>query len=521
MQAKRIRSTPSQPLENLESRRLMSAASSPVEVAGGLVAGVVGPYEFAAAAPADPRFAVKINFQSESSPTVPAGYRADIGRTYGRRKNGLTYGWHGSNEFNAIDRNSPNSPDARFDDFNQFVGPQAWWSIAVPNGRYRVHLMTGDPDDLNSYQKLNVEGRRIVDGAPSADQPFIEGTVEVIVSDGKIDITGAAGGLNNKVSYIEIAQIDTLQVNWSDAEVPARISRVEPGSIQIGNKLYVFGGYRKGDLSVTRSVDVLDFETMAWTQLAPIPKGAAESHAGIATDGTYIYWAGGQLGGEENLANLQATTAVWRYEIATNIWSRYIDLPDVRYAPAMVYLDGILYVSGGDDASRTDPTTTHWALDTRSASPAWANRAPLPKAGDHKGSAVVNGQIYAIGGEHGHGTTYVQHDEVFAYDPATDTWTQKASMPWGSSHFEGATLVIGTKILVMGGRVDFPYERTARVRVYDTVTDAWTSLNPLPFDRLGGTAGIFNGRVYFTNGYSSVQGIAGEAFWGDLIGFGV
>jgi N-acetylneuraminic acid mutarotase len=488
-------------LESLERRQFLST-TTPADVAA-------------------PLFAVNIDFIPETATTVSPNHRADIGRKYGIRSNGLKYGWHTDNEGNAKDRNSPNAPDERYDTFNEFVGPGSWWAIAVPDGRYRVRVVMGDPADTNTYQRMNVETVLAVDGHPTVEQPFVEGTVEVNVTDGSIAIYGAVGGQDNRIAFVEIQQVETLGVTWVDApELPARNSRVEPGVVQVGNKLYVFGGYHRGNNAVTRSTDVLDFETGLWSQLAPIPGGAAQSHAGIATDGTWIYWAGGQLGGGLDLDAIEGTNAVWRYHIPTNTWHRYVSLPEIRYAPALAIYNGVLYLSGGDDESRTDATGTHWASNTRSRNPSWIDRAALPRVSDHSGVAVVGDLIYHIGGEDGHGTTYEQHAEVYAYSPHTDTWTRRANMPTPSSHFEGGTLVIGDKILVMGGRTDLPDFTTAQVRVYDTELNQWSVLDPLPFDRLGGVAGLYNGRVYFTNGYSRVQGLAAEAFWGTLSGFG-
>jgi N-acetylneuraminic acid mutarotase len=290
--------------------------------------------------------------------------------------------------------------------------------------------------------------------------------------------------------------------------------------VQLGNKLYEFGGYNKGNNQVTRETSVLDFETGQWTLLAPIPPGAAQSHAGVATDGTYIYWAGGQFGGSEDITQLIATENVWRYEIATNTWSRYVNLPRPILAAGMTIFNGVLYLVGGvEHPELAQATTDHFALNTRSRNPSWIDRAPLPRATDHAGVIEVDGTIYAIGGEHGHGTTYTQHADVYAYNPWEDTWTRKADMPVASSHFDGSSIVIGKRILVAGGRTDLPDFTTAQVRVYDTELDQWTVLNPLPFDRLGGFVGIFNDRIFFTNGYSRVQGLAAESFWGDLEGF--
>jgi N-acetylneuraminic acid mutarotase len=392
----------------------------------------------------------------------------------------------------------------------------------VPNGRYRVKLVMGDPTDFERRDKMNVEGILALDHVPSAQEPWGVGVVDVNVGDGALAIQGAVGGLNNRIAFIEIQQIEPLNVMWSDApEVNAPNARVEPGVVQVGNKLYRFGGYNKGDNSVTRETSVLNFETGQWSLLAPLPKGAAQSHAGITSDGTYIYWAGGQYGGGLDLSSLVGATAVYRYHIATNTWSRYVDLPAPRFAPGLAIFNGVLYLSGGDDESRSNATSTHWALNTRSRNPSWINRAPLPLAGDHKGVAVVDGIIYAIGGENGHGTDYDQHAEVFAYNPWEDKWTRKASMPQASSHFEGATIVIGKKILVLGGRTQLPNFTTAQARVYDTERNQWSLLNPVPFDRLGGVGGIYDGRVFFTNGYSRHQGMATESFWGDLEGFEV
>jgi hypothetical protein len=106
----------------------------------------------ASAAPAafDPAtaFAARIDFITEASTTITPGYKADIGRAFGPRKNGGVYGWHASNEANAVDRNAASSPDDRYDTFNEFVGPGSWWAIAVPDGRDRVKLVLGDPTDF-------------------------------------------------------------------------------------------------------------------------------------------------------------------------------------------------------------------------------------------------------------------------------------------------------------------------------------------------------------------------------------
>ncbi len=52
-------------------------------------------------------------------------------------------------------------------------------------------------------------------------------------------------------------------------------------------------------------------------------------------------------------------------------------------------------------------------------------KAPMPTARQSFASTAVNGIIYAIGGLNSNGTLTVNE----AYDPATNSWSTKASMP--------------------------------------------------------------------------------------------
>ena len=68
----------------------------------------------------------------------------------------------------------------------------------------------------------------------------------------------------------------------------------------------------------------------------------------------------------------------------------------------------------------SDLTNAQWRL--------LAQRIPPAKPGGRHRTVnlreVVNGILYAVGGWDGG-----YHDTVYAYDPATNTWTTKAPMP--------------------------------------------------------------------------------------------
>ncbi|MGB7156920.1 MAG: Ig-like domain-containing protein, partial [Tepidisphaeraceae bacterium] len=149
-------------------------------------------------------FRANINFQPDGVP-VPSGYRADIGRLYGKRSNGLTYGWSAANEANAVDRDAPNALSQELDTYNAMG--DLTWAIAVPNGTYSVYVAAGDPSSINAKYGIMVENTLAVSGAPTQAMPWVGGTVTVEVTDGTITLQRAVGSKNNKLALIQIAQI--------------------------------------------------------------------------------------------------------------------------------------------------------------------------------------------------------------------------------------------------------------------------------------------------------------------------
>jgi N-acetylneuraminic acid mutarotase len=130
----------------------------------------------------------------------------------------------------------------------------------------------------------------------------------------------------------------------------------------------------------------------------------------------------------------------------------------------------------------------------------WASKAPMHQARSGLGVAVVNGKIYAIGGstQSGGGGTrsgplpitggVVGTNEE--YDPATDTWAFKASMPTPRAGF--AIAVYQNKIYCIGGGVN---------EVYDPAKDTWETKAPMPTARTGLQANVVNGKIYLIGGY--------------------
>ncbi len=133
-----------------------------------------------------------------------------------------------------------------------------------------------------------------------------------------------------------------------------------------------------------------------------------------------------------------------------------------------------------------------------SSSDTWETMASMPTARANLGIAVANGKIYAIGGSARDPVTGspVLLNVTEEYDPATNTWTTKASMPTARHSFGIA--VYQNKIYCIGGSVNGP--TLAVNEVYDPATNTWDTKTPMPTARAALSANTVNDRIYLMGG---------------------
>lgn len=296
-------------------------------------------------------------------------------------------------------------------------------------------------------------------------------------------------------------------VTWSST-FAQQYRNSEAQGLALGGRLYSFGGFDalKSCCTPTARAYRMDPAT-GWTALAPMPAEngtgfGGVTHAGMASDGTYIYWAGGYSADATGTRQIYGTKEVWRYDPATNSYSRMPDLPLTRAAGQLAYLDGELHYFGGTNLARTADVGEHWALELSNAAAGWVPRAPLPNPRHHMGAAVLDGKIYAVGGQHGHDAQLTTQNDVHAYDPVTDAWAQRADLPKSLGHISSATFAMDGRVVVLGGETANGVY-TADTYAYDPATNAWTALTPLPSPRHSGVANAIDGVMYYATGGSS------------------
>jgi N-acetylneuraminic acid mutarotase len=178
-------------------------------------------------------------------------------------------------------------------------------------------------------------------------------------------------------------------------------------------------------------------------------------------------------------------------------------MPTARAKLAEAAVGGIVYAIGGSDHG-CDPAhggsyNTVEAYDP--VTDTWTTKASMPTARNSLAAAVVNGIVYAIGGQNGPNS----YSTVEAYDPVTDTWTTKASMP-GARNSLAAAAVNGI-VYAIGGIFEYGI-----VEAYDPVTNTWTTKAPMPTARNTLAAAAVNGIVYAIGGYNDGWRSAVEGF---------
>jgi Kelch motif len=290
--------------------------------------------------------------------------------------------------------------------------------------------------------------------------------------------------------------------------------------MRVGNKVYVIGGYQTL-CTMGQRMQILDIGAGTWSYGPPLPPGFPKSHAGIASDGHFLFVVSGQPGP----ACEPATNLAWALDLETLRWLEMAPLPAARYTPCVEYVDGCLHAISGATEDRVTVCDDHLILRIREPdSPGpllpnledqvWRQGPPIPKGGDHAGSLVLEGRIYVIGGEHGHAPvtmdaskccgTYWAHDHLFRYDPREERWETLAGMPVRTSHIEGQIVPIDGRIVVFGGTGDRDVF-VDTVQAYDPARDRWEVLSQrLPAPRKGGVVWEKEGILYFNGGQVSL-----------------
>src|SRR5260370_889622 len=141
----------------------------------------------------------------------------------------------------------------------------------------------------------------------------------------------------------------------------------------------------------------------------------------------------------------------------------------------------------------------------------WVSVAPMPTARNGLAAAAVNGKIYAIGGlAAGLAASFNRLNQVEVYDSNSNSWSTVASMPTARDSLAAA--VLNGNIYAIGGfSSNTPLDTE---EVYDHVSNSWTTSSaiggspgtvvPMPTARWGLAAAAVHGKVYAIGGINTM-----------------
>ncbi|MDK2745029.1 MAG: hypothetical protein NDI90_19195 [Nitrospira sp. BO4] len=248
-------------------------------------------------------------------------------------------------------------------------------------------------------------------------------------------------------------------------------------------------------LSVSVPSVLAEADRGTWRTAAPMPTKRTEVAVAVL-DGK-IYAVGGfekpSLG---NVMNFAITPSVEVYDPVTDRWTSKASMPVGLHHVGIGVVGGRLYVIGGYSRSGLsvwNPAATVYVYDP--ATDTWIERASMPTARGALSVAEYEGKLYAIGGY----DRKANSAAVEVYDPVRNAWSTVASLPTPRDHL--ATATVAGKIYAIGGRLNGDYARNLAVtEMYDPATDRWTRVSDLPTARSGITAAVIDARIYVFGG---------------------
>ena len=182
-------------------------------------------------------------------------------------------------------------------------------------------------------------------------------------------------------------------------------------------------------------------------------------------------------------------------------WQTRASLVEARQETGVAALGGEIYVVGGFTPDGLVPRVEVYdPVDD-----AWRRAADFPDpAVHHANTAAVDGRLWVAG--HLSGLGFGAVGRTYAYDPQTDAWTEHAAMPVGTERGGSGVAVLGARIYVLGGLRGG--QSVADAWTYDTASDTWAPIEPLPGPRDHLVAAGVDGKVYAIGGRSG--GIGGH-----------
>jgi hypothetical protein len=290
---------------------------------------------------------------------------------------------------------------------------------------------------------------------------------------------------------------------------PVNVIRAWGAWFPPNSRFYTLGG-RTSDAAGSDIRTPYEYDPVAntWTQkTATFPDGQVNNMVGGVLNGPSgwrVYVVGGSAA-----AATTATARVMVYdpvadtltELTTDPWPGNA-AGDTLPGGGAVY-NNRLYVLGGFIISPGAMLNTIWEFNPNGAAGSrWTLKTgTLGTELGYIPATTIGNYIYTAGGSEWDGTTLIDSDASYRYDPVTDMVTPIASIPRMTAETKAVT--VGSTMWVLGGGRVAP-NPSNEVDIYNPATNSWSVGLPFATARRNFPADVdpATGRVYLVGGYA-------------------
>lgn len=228
-----------------------------------------------------------------------------------------------------------------------------------------------------------------------------------------------------------------------------------------------------------------------WITNKPVlPSARSDLVAVSAVD--KIFLIGGQSSNQTVLNDVLEFDPVFeRYNTTRKV------MPVPRYRHAGAAINTLIYVVGGITVYDGTPLDTMDIYDILKDN--WQSGVPMSIPRTDCAAAVLLGKLYVFGGYSTNYDMSVSGTLVEMFDPSTNSWTVRASMP--TPRGDLAAVTFGTsRIFVMGGWNDRTNDFQTATEAYSPATNSWSTFANMITPKGDLAVAVYRNRIFNVGG---------------------
>lgn len=299
-----------------------------------------------------------------------------------------------------------------------------------------------------------------------------------------------------------------VEDSWTTlAQIPT--GRMEFGVAVVSGKIYAIGGRNDWISRYLGTNEMYDPLTNDWFTKSPMPTPRKELSLGVFHN--KIYAIGGIYGTDQRLDAPTITTGLNEvYDTAINTWESKSPMPTPRYGACVGEVNGKIYVIGGlqelDSYPNVGASPKNEVYNPETDT--WSNKTSIPYPVWRASSAVLDGKIHVFGGI---GDLFLSSYERShqVYDPEKDTWTTASTLPFNVNRATAAAtngVFAPKRIYVFGGFISYEFSYASNLTlIYNPELDSWSNGTSMPTPRAALGAAVVNDELYVISGWQAMQ----------------